>query len=83
MKQTLRKTVPGYAEQMAAFRANPESPEPSEGPSSAASEASDSETEEELDSEAEAERQFRMVRTGVIARPKARCGSLVFSLLLY
>lgn len=66
MKQTLRKALPEYREQLEVFRANPESPEPSDEEMSEKSE----ESSEELDSEAEAERQFRTVRTGVVTRPK-------------
>lgn len=76
MKQTLRKHNAAYAEQMAAFRANPESPEPSEDEAaSETSEEADS-VEGELDSDEEAERQFKMVRTGVAARPKDKILSL-------
>ena len=75
MKQTLRKHVGAYAEQMAAFRANPESPEPSEAEASSSS-SSDAEDSEELDSDAEAERQFKSVRTGVAARPKDKILSM-------
>lgn len=78
MKQTLRKAAGIYAEQVAAFRANPESPEPSESEASP-SDASDSDEDseaEELDSDAEAERQFKTVRTGVVARPKDKILSM-------
>lgn len=73
MKQTLRKHIPSYAEQMAKFRESPESESESEGePSdaSASDSASDDSDVESLDSEAEAERQFKTVRSGVVARPK-------------
>jgi len=76
MKQTLRKQVGTFAEQLAAFRANPESPEPSEVSSSDSDAGSGSDEEEELDSDAEAERQFKMVRTGVAARPKDKILSM-------
>jgi translation initiation factor 3 subunit C len=76
MKQTLRKQVGTFAEQLAAFRANPESPEPSEASSSDSDAQSGSDEEEELDSDAEAERQFKMVRTGVAARPKDKILSM-------
>lgn len=73
MKQTLRKNNTAFAEQMQAFRENPESPEPSS--SEEESEESDG-SEEELDSEAEAERQFKTVRTGVAERPKDKILSI-------
>lgn len=57
--------MPLYQEQLETYRANPESPEPSDEEMSETSES-----ESELDSEAEAERQFRTVRTGVVERPK-------------
>jgi translation initiation factor 3 subunit C len=77
MKQTLRKHNAGFAEQMAAHRANPASPEPSSAEPSASEAGSDGEgEEEELDSDAEAERQFKTVRTGVAARPKDRILSM-------
>lgn len=74
MKQTLRKSSAAYAEQMQAFRENPESPEPSS--SDEASDESDATDIEDLDSDAEAERQFKTVRTGVAERPKDKILSI-------
>lgn len=76
MKQTLRKNNTTYAEQMAAFRQNPESPEPSEASSSESEADSSDSAEDDLDSDAEAEKQFRTVRTGVVARPKDKILSM-------
>jgi translation initiation factor 3 subunit C len=78
MKQTLRKHIPTYVEQMAKFRESPESSSESEEEiSSASGSGSDRDSdEEELDSEAEAERQFRTIRTGVASRPKDKILSM-------
>jgi len=73
MKQTIRKNNAGFAEQIQGFRDNPETPEESETESSEESDETDIES---LDSEAEAERQFKMVRTGVAERPKDKFLSL-------
>ena len=73
MKQTIRKNNAGFAEQIQGYRDNPETPEESE---SEESEESDETDIESLDSEAEAERQFKMVRTGVAERPKDKILSL-------
>ena len=73
MKQTIRKNNAGFAEQIQGFRDNPETPEESETESSEESDETDIES---LDSEAEAERQFKMVRTGVAERPKDKILSL-------
>jgi len=73
MKQTIRKNNTAYAEQMQAYRDNPESPEESEEDESDESDETDVES---LDSEAEAERQFKTVRTGVAERPKDKILSM-------
>ena len=73
MKLAIKKNNSVFAEQIQAYRENPETPVVS-------SESEQSEVEsdaESLDSEAEAERQFeRTVRTGVIERPKDKVMSM-------
>ena len=73
MKLAIKKNNSGFAEQIQAYRENPETPV-----ASSESEESSSESDaESLDSEAEAERQFeKTVRTGVAERPKDKILSM-------
>lgn len=75
MKQTIRKNNTTYAEQIQAFRENPESPEPSSSEEEESDESDETDIED-LDSEEEAERQFKTVRTGVAERPKDKILSI-------
>ena len=74
MKLAIKKNNAAFAEQIQAYRDNPESPEVSEEEEE--SEMSDETDVESLDSEAEAERQFKTVRTGVAERPKDKILSM-------
>ena len=74
MKLTIKKNNAGFAEQIQAYRDNPESPEVSSEEEE--SEESDHSDDESLDSEAEAERQFKTARTGVAERPKDKILSM-------
>jgi translation initiation factor 3 subunit C len=73
MKLAIKKNNSAFAEQIQAYRENPETPVVT-----SESEQSDMESDaESLDSEAEAERQFeRTVRTGVVERPKDKVMSM-------
>ena len=73
LKLTIKKNNATFAEQIQAYRDNPESPEVSSEEEE--SDVSDSD-DESLDSEAEAERQFKTVRTGVAERPKDKILSM-------